>query len=260
MRYTTPDMLLSREVRVAVIGAGGTGGEVLDGLARMAFSLMKLGHPGIDVEVFDDDAVSEANVGRQRFSPADVGLNKAEILTTRINFFYGFDWSAAPRRFNPMDTSCYSIDLLISCVDTAKTRIQIAKGMEGCRGLWLDFGNGGHTGQVVLGEFSNIHTRLPFRLPTVYDLFGSDLEATDDNDSPSCSLEEALHAQDWPVNRAVATSGLEILWNLLRHGGTDHHGAYVDSRRGVATPMPICPKQWSIYGYEATEDSEEDAA
>ena len=69
-------------VTVFVIGAGGTGSQVVTGLARMGMALQALGHPGLHVTVFDPDTVTEANIGRQLFSEAETGLNKACLLYT----------------------------------------------------------------------------------------------------------------------------------------------------------------------------------
>lgn len=52
-------------VTVNVIGAGGTGSQVVTSLARMDTALWKLGHPGLFVRVYDPDTVSESNIGRQ---------------------------------------------------------------------------------------------------------------------------------------------------------------------------------------------------
>ena len=76
-------------VTVNVIGAGGTGSQVVTSLARMDTALRKLGHPGLFVRVYDPDTVGESNIGRQLFSEADLGLNKAQCLVTRINRFFG---------------------------------------------------------------------------------------------------------------------------------------------------------------------------
>lgn len=49
--------------------------------ARIHASLLRLGHPGgLSVDVVDPDVVSEANIGRQPFSPYDVGRPKVEVL------------------------------------------------------------------------------------------------------------------------------------------------------------------------------------
>ena len=79
-------------VTVFVIGAGGTGSQVVTGLARMGMALQALGHPGLHVTVFDPDTVTEANIGRQLFSEAETGLNKAVALVTRINRLIPICW------------------------------------------------------------------------------------------------------------------------------------------------------------------------
>ena len=83
-------------VTVNLIGAGGTGSQVLTCLARLDTALRGLGHPGLFITVYDSDIVTEANIGRQLFSPSDIGLNKAQCLVTRMNNFFGNDWKAVP--------------------------------------------------------------------------------------------------------------------------------------------------------------------
>ena len=77
MMHTIHPSLLRGQVSVALVGCGGVGSQVLTGLARLHKALVSLGHPGgLHVTAFDPDTVSESNVGRQLFSPADVGINK----------------------------------------------------------------------------------------------------------------------------------------------------------------------------------------
>ena len=83
-------------VTVNLIGAGGTGSQVLTNLARLDVTLRALNHPGLFVTVYDPDIVTEANIGRQLFGWSDIGLNKAQCLVTRINNFFGNDWTAIP--------------------------------------------------------------------------------------------------------------------------------------------------------------------
>ena len=89
-------------VTVNLIGAGGTGSQVLTGLARLDVTLRALGHPGLFVTLYDPDIVTEANIGRQLFGYSDMGLNKAQCLITRINNFFGNDWKAVPDIFPVM--------------------------------------------------------------------------------------------------------------------------------------------------------------
>ena len=87
-----------------------------------------LGHPhGLCVTAIDDDVVSEANVGRQLYSPADVGQLKAAVTIHRLNLFYGLDWQCAPSRLEQFwlrygDSTQRVADILISCVDSKAAR------------------------------------------------------------------------------------------------------------------------------------------
>lgn len=78
-------------ITVNVIGAGGTGSQVTTSLSRIDQELSEFEHPGLSVRVYDPDTVSRANISRQLFSEADLDLNKAQCLVTRINRFFGND-------------------------------------------------------------------------------------------------------------------------------------------------------------------------
>ena len=70
--------LHARQVSIALIGVGGTGSLVLSGLVRLNHAIRQLGHPGIEVNVYDPDFVTEANIGRQLFTTDEIGQNKAQ--------------------------------------------------------------------------------------------------------------------------------------------------------------------------------------
>ena len=61
-------------ITVNLIGAGGTGSQVLTALARMNYALAELNHAGLSVRLWDDDVISEANLGRQLFAESELGL------------------------------------------------------------------------------------------------------------------------------------------------------------------------------------------
>ena len=48
----------------------------------------------MQVTVYDDDIVTEANIGRQLFCPCDVGQDKASVLVSRVNSFFGLNWES----------------------------------------------------------------------------------------------------------------------------------------------------------------------
>src|ERR1700748_3754425 len=94
--HFVPNELLQpyNPVTINLIGAGGTGSQLLTALARMNHALTALGHAGIFVRVFDNDLVDTANLGRQLFTTAELGLYKSVALINRINRFFGTNWKA----------------------------------------------------------------------------------------------------------------------------------------------------------------------
>jgi len=251
--FYTPAYWLEQPVNIQIIGAGGTGSEVVDSLARLHHALIQLGHPhGLKVELWDGDEVSATNTLRQRFWPSDVGQNKAITLIQRLNLFSGLNWTAIPYAFD-LDKDEIDCDLLITCVDKANFRYSLgAMGLQQETDiLWLDTGNGSREGQVILGHIGDPETVSEdySRLPNVWDLYGKQLMDVDDNDTPSCSAAEALAAQDALVNRFVASIACELVWDLLRHGRIERHGAFLDLDRLSINPIPIDPNQWSVFGY-----------
>jgi len=250
--YRAPESLLDQVVSIALVGAGGTGSALTDQLASLEATLVQLGHPGFDVTVYDPDRVTATNLGRQRFTRADLGLHKAIVLVHRINLFYGVRWKAHPGGAEDSPRGPAPA-LLLTCVDSAPARIAVARWArsEYNPTLWLDCGNGALQGQVVLGHLGGERSALASRLPNVLDLF-PELHEMKDDDTPSCSTAQALRKQALPVNRVAATIALDLLYSLFRFGRLEHHGAQftVDPLR--VTPIPIDPKAWELYGYRAT--------
>ncbi|WP_347990032.1 PRTRC system ThiF family protein [Methylomonas sp. AM2-LC] len=240
-KFCTPSNWINKNLTIKVIGVGGTGSEVLGCLARINYAIKELGHNGIHVIAFDDDLVERPNVGRQAFYPADIGHNKAITTVGRINILYGFGWEAKPVKFDPHEKPNYSndADLYVTCVDKAQFRADFAKKLRENstynHKYWIDTGNGSHTGQVIFGV---VKGQEPTHMPTVFD-FHPELDGMIDNDQPSCSMEEALSNQDLPINRSIANAVMQIVWSLLRHGGTNHQGCYIDIQKGTQVPINI---------------------
>lgn len=74
-------------ITVNLIGAGGTGSKVLTALMEMNHSLVELEHAGLQVRLWDDDIITTANLGRQRFAECETGLYKSVALVNRCNRF-----------------------------------------------------------------------------------------------------------------------------------------------------------------------------
>ncbi|OAI25179.1 MULTISPECIES: PRTRC system ThiF family protein [Methylomonas] len=237
-KFITPSSWLTRKVNIELIGVGGTGSEVLTSLARIDYSMRHLGHPGFQVVAWDGDRVEPPNIGRQAFYPADIGYNKAVVSVQRINMLFGQDWRAEPRMLEVAEINSHRFDLIITCVDIAQFRADIAKHPhKSSDALWIDTGNGAQTGQVVMGRL-NHDDQGPIALPSVFD-FHPELDGMQDRNTPSCSMEEALANQDLPINRAIANVVMQLLWGLLRYGGTNWQGAYINIAKGSQLPINI---------------------
>jgi PRTRC genetic system ThiF family protein len=106
--------------------------------------MLVAGHPGgLQVTLMDGDIISPANWVRQPFSQAEVGLAKAVVMVSRLNLFWGLNWTAVPEHLDPRSktTNC---DLWIGCVDTRAARKVIQDHVQGWRShaaYWLDIGN-----------------------------------------------------------------------------------------------------------------------
>ncbi|WP_395401043.1 PRTRC system ThiF family protein [Pseudoduganella sp. UC29_106] len=249
--------LLDHRVSVHLAGVGGNGAQMASCLARLDIAIRALGHPhGLFVQAFDPDVVSEANVGRQLFSPSDVGGSKTFITMTRLNHFYGLDWEAQATTIEEY-WNRRSLrwgrdgDILISCVDSRAARRRIHEHLfsgERYR-YWLDLGNTEHGGQAVLGTpqasrsgTDGIH--IP-RLPCVTELYPELLDtAISEDNAPSCSVRLSLAAQGLFVNDIVVRHAAQLLYELFSCGRLTAHGVVcnLDTKRSV--PMAIDPQTW----------------
>ena len=255
--YSLPAEWLDRSIKIALVGVGGNGSEMLDALGRMHLSLKAVGHPhGLHVTAFDPDEISESNIVRQRFYPAEIGQNKAVTAIQRMNVYLGTDWDAHPDRVEQIGNSIVThYDLVIGCVDSVSARNTIAGHRDKASWrttLYLDLGNGSHTGQVVLGHLG-IRDQ-PFVLPIVQDLFPEIADAEEEDDAPSCSAAESLMRQNFGVNRTMATMAANLLWNLLTTPGIDHHGYFIDTRTGQINPLRIDPALWASLAGRSFDD------
>ena len=159
MEHLIDPALLDRRVSIHLVGVGGNGAQMAACLARLDIAMKALGHPhGLHVTAFDADRVSKANVGRQLYSPADIGRHKAIVTIHRLNQFYGLDWIAHPVRYEAFETNRYSplsADILVSCVDSRSARRTLHEAVFDGGGryrYWLDLGNTEASAQVVLGQ------------------------------------------------------------------------------------------------------------
>ena len=216
-----PALLESREpIRILLAGVGGTGSRVLTGLRQIHLALLAFDRPGLEVIALDPDTVSEANLVRQAFYPADVGRSKSAILINRLNLACGLAWQAGQHPVNREFILKLQPQVVLSCVDSRAARAAIHAGVSDRSSrvhYWMDFGNDRDTGQMILGEPLNaVNKRSRARLRTAPELFPEIADTSLGEDGgPSCSARESLERQGLFVNDGVAVLGLSLLRQLL---------------------------------------------
>ena len=154
----------SRIPAIMVVGCGGTGGFVADGLARML-------PPDIGLILIDMDRVEERNLNRQSFTVADIGLFKSEALAKRLAGKYR---RSVQYSVLPVGAADLPKGIVVGCVDNGLARQIIAERIHDGQ-WWVDSGNGHNFGQVLIGNSkveklrpsftTDLCVRLPF--PTI---------------------------------------------------------------------------------------------
>ena len=236
---------MDRPVKVVMLGAGGTGGYVAPYLFRL---LHMLDRPARFI-ICDGDLVEAKNLDRQNFVEADLGENKARVLSERYSAVLGMETEYVPnfietlpelmtliepgewetdgyprRKVREMvlllgcvDKRTKEMVLLLGCVDNNKTRQLCHQAFHQSEELiYIDSGNGSYTGQVVCGVRKNGRTvRKPIggvhpEMLKITDRFPSEV---------SCAEAAQADPQSIVANvTAAPTAILTMVYNILTHG------------------------------------------
>ncbi|MGD0585573.1 MAG: ThiF family adenylyltransferase [Oryzomonas sp.] len=244
--------------RIIVMGVGGTGSYLAQGLAKMCAGYRLQ----VEVLLVDPDTVEEKNCARQNFQPWEIGQGKAEALASRLNQQYGVAFAAVTGRgqeylgyasngYRTVSSAHFIAGksktapdmsrLVVSCVDSVAER----KPLKGC-GPWLDLGNGVETGQAIYGTTED---RKPLRddslfwekrpncgvLPSPYLVAGMAKLRSSKKKTAGCAdtpfAEQGVFANEW-----AAAAGLSILHQLLVKGELVTPAIYFDVSRGRMSP------------------------
>ena len=275
--YLDPYIQRQNDLRVLLVGCGGNGARMLLRLATLHRALRELGGKILKVAVYDGDVVSEPNLVRQPFAPADVGQPKAVVLTHRVNMTFGTGFQARPEHLTEETAPTHRRNiphLVISCVDSRAARAAVQSVIERWAGdgqgvaetprYWLDLGNSYASGQYLLGTVGQAASKAAksagadsnvaggaaaknaletnAKLPTAPEKWPEIVDAAlDEDDEPSCSSREALERQDLFVNDVLAAEAAGLLWRLLRGGRISFHGAFCNLQTGRSAPIRVPP-------------------
>ena len=221
---------LERPVKIVMLGAGGTGGHIAPHLYRLLYSLDR----PVRFIICDGDVVEKKNLVRQNFIPADLGENKAKVLAERYSTVFGMETEYVPdyiesedrlkKLITPMEwrsgpfseRPVWDQVILIGAVDNNRSRQLCHKVFYEARDLvYIDSGNGKHTGQVVCGIRSGGRT---FYRP-VGKVYPDVLEQTDKFPTElSCAEASVSSPQSITANVTAATVVVDMIYNILAQG------------------------------------------
>ncbi len=221
---------LTRPVKVVMLGAGGTGGHIAPHLYRLLYALDR----PVRFIISDGDVVEEKNLVRQNFIFGDIGENKAQVLAERYSAVFGLETEYIPDfiedekrlkellkpeewRSGPYNQEVITeMVILIGAVDNNKSRQLCHRVFKQAKELiYIDSGNGEHTGQVVCG----IRRANRTYYKPVGDLYPDVLEAKDKFPTElSCAEASVSAPQSMAANITAATIVVDMIYNILTLG------------------------------------------
>jgi PRTRC genetic system ThiF family protein len=220
---------------IVLVGCGGTGSHLARLLARLLVHARALRLSVPTLHIIDPDVVEDANIGRQLYTPAELGRFKAEATARRLSCALGLPIQWSNIAFDPdIHIPSRHSTLLIDAVDNYVPRQQIAAQ----RGLTiLACGNERTHGQVCLGNLSHIPNRDAYlkelrqtqrsrgpesgvsSIPTAYALFPSLLMPEPPSLVPetaaACAERVLLGEQDLYINEAIALIAARYVQQIL---------------------------------------------
>ncbi len=139
------------------VGVGGTGSWLAMSLARLVYHAGQSGQ-SVNLVLVDPDVVENRNVGRQGFSVAEIGQNKAESMALRLSLALGIEVAAAAAPFVAADFVSWASQqyrpygsektrlVLVGAVDNYLARCEMAKAAISNHATWTSSGRARSTG------------------------------------------------------------------------------------------------------------------
>lgn len=241
---------------VTVVGLGGTGAQVARHVARIVYDMRRSRLHAPQIVFIDPDTVEAKNVGRQLFTEAEIGQNKAVRLMRRFNCALGLEIHAVPEPVSAEKHFDRYSNLVIGAVDNHLARRELAQ----VNGVWLDCGNHRASGQVVVGNTSDRDLALRYLdgsdgkyayLPNAALLFPALLEpevTSDDVVEPLSCADLVLQGdQHLLVNDWMACAAASYLYALLRRQPVTTFATFVSLDGLSVRSLPICRDELLSY-------------
>lgn len=229
----------NRPVKIVMLGCGGTGGHIAPHIYRLLYSLDR----PVRFIIADGDVVEPKNLVRQNFIEADLGENKAKVLAERYAAVFGLKCEyipefiedearlmklVKPQRFQNgigfhhgqmYVDQCDELVILIGAVDNNRSRQLCHAVFKKVTPLvYIDSGNGEHTGQVVCGIRQGMRTVFQPAGSLYPDILG---EQDKFPTELSCAEASVSAPQSIVANIMAATAVVSFVYNILVRGQID---------------------------------------
>jgi PRTRC genetic system ThiF family protein len=239
------------DIRLILVGCGGTGSWLAPAVARAARLMIDLGKT-VQVLLVDPDKVEEKNVYRQNFARAEIGRWKASTLALRYGTAWGVPISASPIKLNYNSllvflnrANYYTAKIFIGCVDNAGAREDIDRIANGLSSAWwLDCGNTKNSGQVLLGKAESVQENafvlpgfcswLPSPVKQEPSLLEDAGEETETGENLSCAEMALMNAQGLAINQRMAAEAADYLMRMLITQDLRKMATYIDLESGAS--------------------------
>lgn len=245
---------------IVLVGLGGTGSQLARSVCRILFDMRTRNQSVPALRFIDPDIIETKNVGRQMFTPADVGAYKAETLARRFSLALGLPivWHNQPFEPDKYLGSSLNSTLLLGAVDNHLARQTLHK----VNGLWIDCGNSFDNGSVIIGNTSSRDTlrrglsraeqhEVDLRyLPSAGLLFPALLEP-DPEPVPQVSCADLVQMGDQQllINDWVALVAAQYVYKLLHRKPIASFMTFVEADTMGVRSIPICRE--NLEGYMA---------
>ncbi|MXZ90488.1 MAG: hypothetical protein F4W95_07400 [Chloroflexi bacterium] len=254
MPYYLDNTFLLENPWITVVGCGGTGGFVAEGLCRL--------FQGRDATIVlvDHDRVEPHNLLRQNFYRDDIGKFKSQALADRLSQSYNravgysvypFREESRPEGSRYPGLSYHGGSLIIGCADNAAARRAMADCLPGDPCRWLiDAGNDTNWGQVLVGNIAHrvVLEEPPFSGDTCHLAPAPTLQRPDLLTAVSarppdvdCAAALDLTDQDPTINQMMASLVLQVVRRMVA-GACPFLGLYLDLDQGTVNPGYVTPQ------------------
>ena len=235
--YHTRNPYMTGYYTISVVGCGGTGGYVAEGIARVL-------PEATEITLIDYDKVEERNLRRQNFYPEDIGKYKSEALALRLSHKFNRSIAYSTQPIHLVPHGRIFPNIVIGCVDNGIARGEISEwfARNNTRSWWVDAGNDKNYGQIIIGNKERSVFQLSEIDGTCYELPLPTIQCPEllkqQPPAPSCA---EMDLQGPTINSLMAPLVVEVVRRILS-GNCPWMRLYLDMDTGTLTPVNVTPE------------------